>query len=478
MTDRFYHSLIIIGLAFTSVLKAGAAEVGDSLSLWPQKAPGETGAADDETRLPDRGDGVIRYTNVSQPTLTLFQPAEEKATGAAMIICPGGAYRHLAFNKEGTEVAEWLNTIGVTAFVLKYRVPSPEGRPRWEAALQDLQRAVGIIRSRAQEWGIDPERVGVLGFSAGGHLAAALSTNYQKRTYAPLDGADQFSCRPSVAVVVYPGYLRQGEGFVDVSAELAISADTPPTLLIQSADDSVHVENSVAYYMALKRAEVPVEMHLYPSGGHGYGLRPTHHDVSSWPDRCRDFLLSHGMLTDSGETPDYLEAISKRAEKIVASLGLSDEEKHERVHRLVTHQYRWLNREHADRDTKMAAAQGDERKQAYRAASDDAVKKRHAVYVASLMDELTTEQVDMIKDGMTYGVLKLTYDGYLKMLPGLTEEQKRAIMGHLVEAREIAMDGGSSKEKHGWFGKYKGRINNYLSKEGYDLKAASKRLHE
>ena len=213
-----------------------------------------------------------------------------------MIICPGGAYRTLAFNKEGTEIADWLNAIGVTGIVLKYRVPRREGLQLWEAPLQDAQRAIGIVRSRSAEWGIDPTRIGMIGFSAGGHLSAAASTNYEARTYPRVDDTDDVSSRPDFAMIIYPGYLTKNGGINELSEELPVNEKTPPTILIQTADDSARVENSVGYFMALKRASVPVEMHLYPSGGHGYGLRPSEHDISSWPDRCHDFLKSQGIL--------------------------------------------------------------------------------------------------------------------------------------------------------------------------------------
>ena len=242
-----------------------------------------------------KGDTTIRITNVTQPTLTVFRPPADKDTGTAVVICPGGGYNILAFNKEGTDVAEWLNSIGVTGVVLKYRVPARKGLERYAAPLQDAQRALGLVRHRAREWGIDPDRIGVLGFSAGGHLSAALSNNYDKRTYEPVDEADQVSCRPDFAVLVYPAYLVSKQNN-DLAPELKVTAHTPRTFLVQTEDDGVRVECSLFYYLALKNAKVPAEMHLYPTGGHGYGLRPSAKPVSTWPQRAEQWLQSCGLL--------------------------------------------------------------------------------------------------------------------------------------------------------------------------------------
>lgn len=266
------------------------------MPIWPSTAPGEKGDIGDEHEQPLRqGDNTIRVTNVTRPTLTIFQPPAEKRTGACVVIFPGGGYSILAWNKEGTEIAEWLNRLGVTALVLKYRVPARMGRERYAAPLEDAQRAVGLARHRAREWNIRPDRIGVLGFSAGGHLAATLSNNHDARVYEPIDEADQTSCRPDFALLIYPAYLVDAKTNA-VSPELKVSGKTPPTFLAQSQDDGVRVEGSLFYYLALKNAKVPAEMHLYPSGGHGYGLRPSEHRVSTWPDRAAEWLDSLGML--------------------------------------------------------------------------------------------------------------------------------------------------------------------------------------
>lgn len=288
--------------ALTCAFSGFAADL-KPLPLWPGKAPGETREYPpeaDTTKPKDNlvaGRPVIRTGNVVSPTLTVYSPPAEKNTGAAVLVCPGGGYNILALDLEGTEVCEWLNSFGVTGILLKYRVPKRDGVPRHAAPLQDAQRALGLVRQRAADYGIDPRRIGVLGFSAGGHLAAALSNNHTTRTYEAIDAADQVSCRPDFTVLIYPAYLTVKEQNDAVAPELPVSAtNTPPTFIAMTADDQVRVETGLFYYLALKNAKVPVEMHLYPKGGHGYGLRRTALDVTSWPDRVGDWLKASGLL--------------------------------------------------------------------------------------------------------------------------------------------------------------------------------------
>lgn len=279
--------------------KAARAE---TISLWPGTAPGEKGdiGPEKDTSPPVSQDPpenyIIRLGNVSQPTLTVYRPAKNRANGAAVIVCPGGGYHILAMNLEGSEVCAWLNSLGVTAFLLKYRVPARAGLEKHTAALQDAQRAVGIVRHRAKEWGIDPKRLGILGFSAGGHLSAATSTNYDTRTYPTVDAADQESSRPDFTVLIYPAYLSVGEDIQRLAPEIKVSANTPPAFIAMTLDDPVHVENAFAYALALKKAKVSVEMHIYPEGGHGYGLRKSQYAVSHWPQRVAEWLAVQGFL--------------------------------------------------------------------------------------------------------------------------------------------------------------------------------------
>jgi acetyl esterase/lipase len=232
---------------------------------------------------------------VSAPTLTLYSP-KGKNTGAAVVVFPGGGYSILAIDLEGTEVCDWLTARGITCALLKYRVPETGPYPKSAAALQDAQRAVGVVREHAAEWKIDAKRVGVLGFSAGAHLAAAVSTHYEQRLYPRVDAADDLSCRPDFEVVVYPGYLAQADKGFAFTPDIPVTKETPPTFLVQAEDDPVHVENAVQYFMALKSAGVPTEMHLYAKGGHGYGLRRTDLPVTGWPDLVDVWLKTIGMV--------------------------------------------------------------------------------------------------------------------------------------------------------------------------------------
>lgn len=274
----------------------------EPMLLWPQGAPGgkdDLGEEKDTTQPKDglvAGQPVIRLGNVSKPTLTVYSPPRRKNTGAAVIVCPGGGYHILAMDLEGTEVAEWLNSIGVTAILLKYRVPARKDRQQYEAPLEDAQRAMGLVRQNAASWGINPERIGIMGFSAGAHLAAVLSCNYAQRGYAPIDDADRVSCRPDFSMLIYPAYLTMPKEGDKIAPELNLTSNTPPTFLVQTQDDSVRAETSVFYYLALKNAKVSVEMHLYPSGGHGYGLRPSEKAVTTWPQRAEQWMRGLGLL--------------------------------------------------------------------------------------------------------------------------------------------------------------------------------------
>lgn len=217
------------------------------------------------------------------------------------MVFPGGGYRIVAIDLEGTEVCNWLNSVGVNCVLLKYRVPETGPFPKSGAALQDAQRALGMVRQHAAEWHIDPKRVGVLGFSAGGHLAAAVSTHYEQRLYPAVDAADQLSCRPDFAVILYPGYLVNADKNFAFSPDIPVTASTPPAFLVQAEDDSVHVENAVEYFMALKKAGVPAELHTYAQGGHGYGLRPTDKPVTRWPQLAAHWLHTIGVLPGPAE---------------------------------------------------------------------------------------------------------------------------------------------------------------------------------
>jgi len=274
-----------------------------TLPVWPGVAPGAPAnppAETDTTTAKDNliaGKPLIRLGNVSTPTLTLYK-ATGNNTGAAVVVFPGGGYNILAIDLEGTEVCDWLTAAGINCVLLKYRVPGTGPYPKSPAALQDAQRALGLVRQHAAEWGIDPKRIGVLGFSAGAHLAAALSTHYDKRLYDPIDAADQLTCRPDFAVIVYPGYLALADKNFAPNADINPTAQTPPTFIVQAEDDPVHVENAVVYFLALKNAKVPAELHIYAQGGHGYGLRRTALPVTTWPQAVEVWLHTIGILTN------------------------------------------------------------------------------------------------------------------------------------------------------------------------------------
>ena len=277
----------------------------ESHPLWTGTAPGDTTdvgeekdtAKPDPNLPPDSPKYVIHLSNVSKPTVTVYKPPADKDTGAAVVVCPGGAYQILAMNLEGTEVCRWLNSIGVTGVLLKYRVPARPGVERHAAALQDAQRAVGMVRHRAKEWGIDPRRVGVLGFSAGGHLAAAVSNNFTQRHYPTVDDADKESCRPDFTVLIYPAYLAQKENPAKLSPELKVSDQTPPAFIAMTQDDPVGIEGVYTYALGLNAVKVPCDVHVYAKGGHGYGLRPSAHAVSTaWPKLAEEWMAAQGWL--------------------------------------------------------------------------------------------------------------------------------------------------------------------------------------
>lgn len=273
------------------------------VNLWPGKTPGDVGiTGQEESRIyqsPILGGPTKLITNVTQPTLTIYQPAPDKNTGTAMLICPGGGYHNLFWELEGEEVAAWLNAQGMTGIILKYRCPRRPGDIKGEpplGPLLDAQRAVSLVRSRAKEWGINPRQIGMVGFSAGGHLALATATSFEKRTYAPIDTIDEFSCRPDFAVLCYSGYLKAKDKD-EVSPGIRIPADTPPILLAHSSDDMISTpEHSVIMYLALQRAKVRSELHIYATGDHDFGVRQNDKLPSSWTQLCLNWLVSEGLL--------------------------------------------------------------------------------------------------------------------------------------------------------------------------------------
>ena len=279
------------------------------VEIWPGTAPDESGNIGEERFLMspklDRKQVEVTeptqmITDVTKPTLTIYQPAKDKNTGTAMLICPGGGYYNLYWQLEGEEVAAWLNSIGLTGIILKYRVPRRPDEPKKDEParrpLQDAQRAVSVVRSKANEWGIDPQRIGIIGFSAGGHLAVATATNFDKRTYEPIDDVDKISCRPDFAIPVYSGYLKSKDKD-ELAPGLRIPTGTPPIFLAHGGDDIVSSpEQSVFMYLALKRAGVPAELHIYATATHDFGVRASDHPYSTWTESCARWLRHQGFL--------------------------------------------------------------------------------------------------------------------------------------------------------------------------------------
>jgi acetyl esterase/lipase len=299
------NQILPTAMLLTCLFLAGSALAADGplvVNVWPGKPAGDVGIARDaeSSRPSTSGMGACTLiTDVSKPTLTIYRPAKDRDNGAAVLICPGGGYHDLAWDKEGTEVAEWLNSLGVTGIVLKYRVPRRPGESTSvppPGPLKDAQRAVSLVRSNAKEWGIDPQRIGIVGFSAGGHLAAATATNFNNRSYEPIDEADQVSCRPDFAILVYPAYLKLKDKD-ELAPGLPISAETPPLFLVHCNDDTVaKADNSVLMYLAAMRAHVRAELHIYAAGGHGFGLR-SGKPCSTWTVACADWMKNGKLLS-------------------------------------------------------------------------------------------------------------------------------------------------------------------------------------
>lgn len=301
MKQTLHLGMVLLTLAALQ-FNGLAAEARPEIPLWSGQAPGEKGdiGKEHDTSKPNEGlvagKPLIRLGNVSRPTITLYRPPADKDTGTAILVCPGGGYSILALDLEGSEVCDWLNSIGVTGVLLKYRVPKRAGLEKHAAALQDAQRALGLVRHRAKEWGLDPQRLGVLGFSAGAHLSAALCSAASQRTYPAADDADKASCRPDFTVLIYPAYLTVKEEGDKLAPEVQVTTKTPPTFIAMTEDDPVRVENALFYTLALKKANIPVELHVYPVGGHGYGLRRAPALVTTWPERAADWMGARGLL--------------------------------------------------------------------------------------------------------------------------------------------------------------------------------------
>jgi len=282
------------------------------IAIWPGAVPNAQSVPgpEDTEIVKDQlvaGNTSVWVKNVTQPTITLYSPTE-KNTGVAVVVFPGGGFEGLAIDLEGTETCDWLTSRGITCVLLKYRVPSMpydwhckcrpnHGLNKSTLPLEDAQRTIGLVRSHAAEWHIDPHKVGVLGFSADGYLVAEISTDFAHRLYKPIDAADKESCRPDFAVAVYPGHLSTSDTTYKLNPQVPVTPQTSPTFLVQAEDDYVDgIDQSLAYYIALQKAKVPTEMHLYANGGHAFGLRPTTFPITDWPQLVEKWLVTIGML--------------------------------------------------------------------------------------------------------------------------------------------------------------------------------------
>ena len=282
------------------------------IELWNGKVPGAIPNSAYK-QVVDSAAGWIDKKFITDPSLEIYPAPLEKATGTAVIICPGGAYWGLAIKHEGIQVAKWLNSLGITAFVLKYRLPDGSIMENKSIGpMQDGQKAIRIVRNRAKEWGIDPNRIGIMGFSAGGHLAATLSVHFNEKVYQP---EDLTSARPDFSLLIYPvismkddithwgsrenllGKSPSAEQIAHFSNELQVNSETPPAFMVHSLDDdAVLVQNSISYALAMHKFKIPCELHIYQSGGHGYGLGRSKNTESSWPEACRKWFESRDLL--------------------------------------------------------------------------------------------------------------------------------------------------------------------------------------
>jgi len=298
--DRRRNVLWSVVALLGMAVAAHAQTVDSPVELWPAgHVPDAVATPPESTETvpvnPKKGGApIIKITNVSVPTLTVYHPSAALDTHVAMVVFPGGGYKLLAYNLEGTEVCQWLNSIGITGVLVKYRVPLPDGGERGKLPLEDAQRAIRLVRSHAADWHIDANRIGSVGFSAGGNLSALVSTHVSG-TYPKIDAADDLSPTPNFAMVIYPGYLAADGTNNKIQSNLPVTKDVPPTFMVQAENDPLSI-NAVAYFLALQAAKVPVEMHLYAEGGHGFGLRPTTYPVSHWTDLATTWLHTIKIL--------------------------------------------------------------------------------------------------------------------------------------------------------------------------------------
>ena len=290
------RSVFACAVLFTAANSATAEE----WDVWPDKVPGEPTGANLERIEKSRGkDTEERIAFVDQPTITVMPAPKDRRNGAAIVICPGGGYNILAWPKEGIEVGEYFNSLGVSAFVLKYRVPRRDPANPHVAPLMDAQRTIRLVRQNAARYDIDPERVGILGFSAGGNLAFMAGTRWRESTYKKVDAADDLSCRPAFMAPIYAAYLGDPADDSKLGPQVKVDQQTPPTFLAVTQDDKNRGAHAALLFARLTRLRVPAEVHVFTKGGHGYGIRPSSHPVSKWHVRCGEWLEANGFLKAS-----------------------------------------------------------------------------------------------------------------------------------------------------------------------------------
>ncbi len=308
---KLLHGLVLLALVWVTSIRAADLKSGPfTLEIWPGEVPDEKEAGkigpERVVMSPSLDKKQVEVTEstrmlsgVTRPGITIYRAPMEKDTGTAILICPGGGYWNLYWQLEGEEIAEWLNSIGVTGIILKYRVPRRPDEPKGEPArrpLQDAQRAISLVRSKADEWRISPKRIGITGFSAGGHLAIAAATNFDRRSYEPIDDIDKINCRPDFAIPVYSGYLKAKDKD-ELASGVHIPAGTPPVFLVHGGEDLISSpEHSVLMYLTLKRAGVPAELHIYANTAHDFGARSSGRPYSTWTESCRAWLSNQGFL--------------------------------------------------------------------------------------------------------------------------------------------------------------------------------------
>ncbi len=285
-------------LSLTLLFAASLAHAADPIvvKLWPKGAPEKPDFKIEPEASVDKGDGILRTSNVSDPTIAIYKA--EKPNGTAVVVCPGGGYSILAIEHEGTKVCEWFNSIGVTAVLLKYRVPRRDNTAPYAAPLQDAQRAMGIVRHRAAEWGIKPDRIGILGFSAGGNLTVMTSLHPNERTY-PEDPALDMDARPNFMIPVYPAYLvTDDKNPTTLKPEIVVTKDAPKACFVHANDDKISAAGDALIYLEYKKLDIPAELHIYGKGGHGFGMKPGDNPVNHWTDRVGEWMKSMGLLAE------------------------------------------------------------------------------------------------------------------------------------------------------------------------------------